>query len=121
MVVLQVDNIDLDFVGSSQVASFAPGGNGIATVTFMVNDDDEPEVEETYTFVLETITAGTTVTVPNMATVIIQANDDAYGVFSIINVSSYKYNLSYTFFCFQQKWEIITIYKRRGLYTCHRV
>jgi hypothetical protein len=79
-------------VGSSQVASFAPGGDGTATVTFMINDDDEPEIEETYTFVLETISPGTTVTVPNMATVIIQANDDAYGVFSITDVSFMKNN-----------------------------
>ncbi|XP_053406317.1 adhesion G-protein coupled receptor V1-like [Mercenaria mercenaria] len=85
--IVRVDNSDQDFVGSSQVAAFAPGGDNVASVTFMVFDDSEPEIEETYTFTLQAITSGTDVTIPNMATVIIQANDDAYGVFSITNVS----------------------------------
>lgn len=86
-IIFQVDNINQDFVGSSQVASFAPGGSTVTSVTFTVNDDDEPEIEETYMFSLSMIGTEHTVTVPNMATVIIQANDDAYGVFSITDVS----------------------------------
>lgn len=77
-----------DFVGSSQVASFAPGGDLVTSVTFTVNDDEEPEIEETYMFSLSVIGTGHSVTVPNIATVIIQANDDAYGLFSITDVSS---------------------------------
>lgn len=69
------------------MASFAPGGSDVTFVTFMVFDDDEPEIEETYTFTLVLIGSGTSISVPNMATVIIQANDDAYGAFSFVDVS----------------------------------
>ena len=81
-----MDNLNQDFVGSSQVASFAPGGNTVASVTFTVNDDEEPEIEETYVFSLTVMGSAHSVTVPNMVSVIIQANDDAYGVFSITDV-----------------------------------
>ena len=86
-----------DFVGSSQVASFAPGGNNVTSVTFMVSDDKEPEVEETYTFQLTVIGSAATVTVPNIATVRILANDDAYGVFSITDVSPVTIGAIYLF------------------------
>lgn len=82
-----MDNLNQDFIGSSQVASFSPLGSNVAMVTFMVTDDNEPEVEETYIFTLSVIGTETTVTIPNMASIIIQANDDAYGVFRIVDVS----------------------------------
>ena len=81
--------MNLDFVGISQVASFAPGGPDITSVTFTVADDDEPEMEETYYFKMIVIGSDATVTVPNIATVRILANDDAFGFFRFIDVRSF--------------------------------
>lgn len=77
-----------DFVGSSQVGSFYPGGPDVVAVTFTVNDDSLPEVEETFTFELSAISSGVNVDTPFIAAITIGANDDAYGVFGFIDVSS---------------------------------
>ena len=59
----------------------------VTSVTFTVNDDPDPELEETHLFSLLVLTPGTTVTAPNLAAVRILASDDAYGVFGFIDVS----------------------------------
>jgi G-protein coupled receptor 98 len=74
-------------VGSSQVGSFYPLGPDVINVTFTVNDDNDPETEETFTFELTVISAGVKVEAPRIAAVTIAANDDAYGVFSFLDVS----------------------------------
>lgn len=56
-------------------------------VTFTVTDDSFPEVEETFTFELSAISSGVTVDTPYIAAITISANDDAYGVFSFLDVS----------------------------------
>ncbi|XP_061172919.1 adhesion G-protein coupled receptor V1-like [Saccostrea echinata] len=76
-----------DFVGSSQVGSFYPGGPDIISVTFTVNDDSDPETEETFIFELTVISVGITVGTQRVAAVTIAANDDAYGVFSFLDTS----------------------------------
>ena len=77
-----------DFVGFSQMAYFAPNGLDTTSVSFIVRNDDEPEIEETYFFNLTVHGTDTNavVDIPNIATVIIEANDDAYGLFSFIDV-----------------------------------
>lgn len=71
-----------DFVGTSRVGSFYPGGPDMISLTFTVNDDTDPEMEETFTFELTVFSEGVTVESPRVAAVTIAANDDAYGVFS---------------------------------------
>lgn len=71
-----------DFVGTSRVGSFYPGGPDVISLTFTVNDDTDPEMEETFTFELTVFSEGVTVESPRVAAVTIAANDDAYGVFS---------------------------------------
>lgn len=57
-------------------------------VTFTVNDDSSPEIEETFTFELSVMSSVGTVDTPYIAAITIAANDDAYGVFRFIDVSS---------------------------------
>lgn len=83
-----------DFIGSSQVGSFYPGGPDVVAVTFTVNDDSSPEIEETFTFELSVMSSVGTVDTPNIAAITIAANDDAYGVFKFTDVSSMTLMLS---------------------------
>lgn len=73
-------------MGTSRVGSFYPGGPDLISLTFTVNDDNDPETEETFTFELKVISEGVTVNAPRVAAVTIAANDDAYGVFSFVDV-----------------------------------
>ncbi|OWF54008.1 G-protein coupled receptor 98 [Mizuhopecten yessoensis] len=78
---------DLDFIGSSHVGSFSPGGPNIISVIFTVNNDTIPEVEETFTLQLSVVNPGVTVQQPSKAAITIAANDDAYGAFSFLDQS----------------------------------
>lgn len=73
-------------MGTSRVGSFYPGGPDMISLTFTVNDDTDPEMEETFTFELTVFSEGVTVESPRVAAVTIAANDDAYGVFSFVEV-----------------------------------
>ena len=88
---LQVNNTDQDFVGDSQVGFFRPGGPDTTSVTFTVRNDDLPEIAESKFFSLTVIGTDAVVDAPNVAIVVIEANDDAYGFFSFVipDVSSF--------------------------------
>ncbi|KAL3865782.1 hypothetical protein ACJMK2_043137, partial [Sinanodonta woodiana] len=95
--VLQVDNQNQDFVGSSQVGTFVPGGPDVVSVYFTVTDDSVPEIEETYIFELSVIGNSASLAAPSVVMVTIYANDDAYGVFSFIDSSPLKVREDPTF------------------------
>ncbi|XP_062985697.1 adhesion G-protein coupled receptor V1 [Elgaria multicarinata webbii] len=52
-------------------------------ITVFINDDDTPESDETFYIILFNSTGDTVVYGPGMATVIIEANDDPNGIFSL--------------------------------------
>ncbi|GFR60104.1 G-protein coupled receptor 98 [Elysia marginata] len=86
---MQVPNDpDNDFVGSSQVARYAARERGVTSVTFTVNDDLVAETEELFYMRLEPLDPAVRVGAKNTLRVVIRANDDAYGVFSIDEVNS---------------------------------
>ena len=78
----------LDFIGVSHPIVFPPGlTDELRTVTFTVRDDDLPEQDEMFELRL-LITNGHGITGnPDVAVVIVTANDDAYGIFSLAAVS----------------------------------
>ena len=89
-----MNNENRDFYGGSHLASFDPANPSDTTsVTVTVTNDPDPEIMETHYFTLKILNSSTAdasdarVTVPNVATVRILANDDAYGLFSFIGVS----------------------------------
>ena len=75
-----------DFIGDTQVATFTPS-SGVAYVTFTVRDDDEPENKELFDLRLILINSGMYLGSPNSVSVIVEASDDAYGVFGFVDVS----------------------------------
>lgn len=99
-----------DFVGTSRVGSFYPGGPDVISLTFTVNDDTDPEMEETFTFELTVFSEGVTVESPRVAAVTIAANDDAYGVFSFEEV----YEKQMLFYL----WLIVLYFSLIFMYTC---
>lgn len=99
-----------DFVGTSRVGSFYPGGPDVISLTFTVNDDTDPEMEETFTFELTVFSEGVTVESPRVAAVTIAANDDAYGVFSFGEV----YEKQMLFYL----WLIVLYFSLIFMYTC---
>lgn len=99
-----------DFVGTSRVGSFYPGGPDMISLTFTVNDDTDPEMEETFTFELTVFSEGVTVESPRVAAVTIAANDDAYGVFSFGEV----YEKQMLFYL----WLIVLYFSLIFMYTC---
>lgn len=80
------------------------------TVTFTVNDDSSPEVEETFTFELSLMGSVGTVDTPNIAAITIAANDDAYGVFKFIDVSSTTLLLSSILYHSQSLENVIPLF-----------
>ena len=72
----------------SQPIVFPPGlTDELRTVTFTVRDDDLPEQDEMFELRM-LITNGHGVTGnPDVGVVIVTANDDAYGIFSLAAVS----------------------------------
>ena len=70
---------------------FRPGGPDTTSVTFTVRNDDLPEIAESKFFSLTVIGTDAIVDAPNVAIVVIEANDDAYGFFSFVipDVSSF--------------------------------
>ena len=58
----------------------------IETVTFSVRDDDIPEEDEAFPIQLLVTNGHGVVGIPDMATVIIVANDDAFGIFGFSTV-----------------------------------
>lgn len=99
-----------DFVGTSRVGSFYPGGPDVISLTFTVNDDTDPEMEETFTFELTVFSEGVTVESPRVAAVTIAANDDAYGVFSFGEV----YEKQMLFYL----WLIVLYFSLIFMFTC---
>ena len=77
----------LDFIGVSQPTVFPPGlTDELRSVTFTVRDDDLPEQDELFELRL-LITNGHGVTGNlDQANVIVTANDDAHGIFSLATV-----------------------------------
>ena len=75
-----------DFIGDTQVATFTPS-SGVAYVTFTVRDDDEPENKELFDLRLILINSGMYLGSPNSVSVIVEASDDAFGVFGFVDVS----------------------------------
>jgi hypothetical protein len=85
---LQIEgDIGNDFVGNTQVATFT-SNTSISYVTFTVRDDNEPENTEVFQMKLVPITNDITLGQPNTLSVTIAANDDAFGVFGFMDVSS---------------------------------
>jgi len=79
---------DTNFIGSSQVGAFVPGGSSTISVTFTTNNDSTPEVEQTFIFQLSVAgQSGVTVNKPDKAVITINANDEAYGIFKFTDVS----------------------------------
>lgn len=99
-----------DFVGTSRVGSFYPGGPDVISLTFMVNDDTDPEMEETFTFELTVFSEGVTVESPRVAAITIAANDDAYGVFSFGEV--YEKQLLFYLWFIVHYFSLIFMYTR---------
>ncbi|KAK2175963.1 hypothetical protein NP493_692g00001 [Ridgeia piscesae] len=76
-----------DFIGTSQPYVFPAGTEVmIETVTFSVRDDDIPEEDEAFPIQLLVTNGHGVVGIPDMATVIIVANDDAFGIFGFSTV-----------------------------------
>lgn len=86
-VLFQIDNdMGDDFIGDTQVATFTPS-SAVAYVTFTVRDDEEPENKEVFYLRLILINAGLYLGSPNTVMVIVEASDDAFGVFGFVDVS----------------------------------
>ncbi|CAH1797156.1 unnamed protein product [Owenia fusiformis] len=78
-----------DFIDISHATVFAPsGGDIVQTVTFTVRDDNIPEADEPFALELFITTGSGTVSEPNLANVIIIANDGAFGTFSFSSAPS---------------------------------
>ncbi len=85
---------DLDFIGVSQPVVFPAGlQNEQRSVTFTVRDDNLPEEEEIFQLKILVVNGHGTGGNPDTALVVVNANDDAYGVFSFASVSQIQYLL----------------------------
>ena len=78
---------DGEFVGSQGLATFAPGVREF-TVTLFINNDDEPETNETYAFTISSLDGDTELLgMPSSVEITILANDNYAGVFSFDSAS----------------------------------
>ena len=74
------------YVGGEQTLVF---GDGVSeqNITVYVMNDSEPEGDEAFTITLKGNSEGTSIGSPKTLEVVIRANDDAYGVFSLDQLS----------------------------------
>lgn len=84
------ENID-DFEGSS-IALVLPSGQDTIKgyADFIVSNDEIPEKDEIFFFELSVINGDGTVGEPSKVEIIIAANDNAYGIFSLSNTVSVR-------------------------------
>ena len=102
-----------DFVGSSQVARYGPREQGVTSVTFTINDDLEPEPDELFYLRLDPLDPTVRVGPKNSMQVIVRANDDAYGVFSIDEVSCSESLACLSLFPFPLFWWLVYYFPSR--------
>ena len=77
-----------DFYGTSQPTVIPAGMAEVErSVLFTVRDDDVPEPDETFNLRLKVTNGDGVVGTPSTATVTVAASDDAFGVFSFVEVS----------------------------------
>ena len=76
-------------MGSSQVARYEARASGVTAVTFTVTDDTVAESDELFYLRLEPLDQNVRVGSKSRLQIIIKANDDAYGVFSIDEVAQF--------------------------------
>ncbi|KAI8777860.1 G-protein coupled receptor 98, partial [Biomphalaria glabrata] len=87
-IIVEVENdLDGDFVGVTQVASVPAGVTGGTNVVFSAKADGIPEDDELFYMRLYALDPSILVSSPNRLAVTVKANDNAFGVFSISEVS----------------------------------
>uniref|UniRef100_A0A8C8RXK2 Adhesion G-protein coupled receptor V1 n=1 Tax=Pelusios castaneus TaxID=367368 RepID=A0A8C8RXK2_9SAUR len=73
-----------DFISTGRNEALEFGvGEREHKVSVFINEDDTPEIDETFYIILFNSTGDTVVYRPGMATVVIEANDDPNGIFSL--------------------------------------
>lgn len=70
-----------EIAGGQGIADFQEGVREV-DVTLFVTNDDVPEVNETFQFVIDPLTVGVEVLLPSTVDITVLANDDYAGVFS---------------------------------------
>lgn len=82
-------NVDFNitgYFGGEQTLVFGDGVSEQNIIVYVMNDS-EPEGDETFTITLKGNSEGTSIGSPKTLEVVIRANDDAYGVFSLDQLS----------------------------------